>query len=75
MLLECNLFEINISYGFGDIKAINLLCQQLPAQLVVSLRQALITFREFVYHEVINRLESSFGRRGFFFFCFMFPDH
>ena len=58
MLLDCNLFEINISYGFGDIKAINLLCQQPPAQLIVTLRHALMTFREFVYHEVINRLES-----------------
>ena len=27
MLLDGNLFEINISYGFGNIKAINLLCQ------------------------------------------------
>ena len=29
VLFDCNLFEINISYGFGDIKAISLLCQQL----------------------------------------------
>ena len=37
VLLDCNLFEINISYGFGNIKAINLLCQQPSAQLIVTL--------------------------------------
>ena len=37
VLLDCNLFEINISYGLGDIKAINLLCQQPPAWLIVTL--------------------------------------
>ena len=40
VLLECNLFEINISYGFQNIKAINLLHQQLSqpsAQLTVTL--------------------------------------
>ena len=37
MLLDCNLLEINISYGFGNIKAINLLCQQPAVQLVVTL--------------------------------------
>ena len=26
--MDCNLFEINISYSFRNIKAINLLCQQ-----------------------------------------------
>ena len=34
VLFDYNLFEINISYGFGDIKAINLLCQQPSAQLI-----------------------------------------
>ena len=30
VLLDCNLkFEINISYGFGNIRAINLLCNSL----------------------------------------------
>ena len=33
------LVEINISYDFGDIKAINLLCQQPPAQFIVTLRR------------------------------------
>ena len=35
----------------------------------ITLRQALITFREFVYHEVINRLGSlaSAGMVSFFF--------
>ena len=37
MLLDCNLFEINISYGFRNIKAINSLCQQPSAQLIVTL--------------------------------------
>ena len=37
VLFDCNLFEINISYGFGDNKAINLLCQQPSAQLIVTL--------------------------------------
>ena len=37
VLFNCNLFEINISYRFGDIKAINLLCQQPSAQLIVTL--------------------------------------
>ena len=32
----CNLFEMNISYGFGNINAINLLSQQPSAQLIVS---------------------------------------
>ena len=43
-------------------------------QLIVTLRHALITFREFVYHEVINRLESLALAEWFLFF-FMFPDH
>ena len=37
VLFDCNLFKINISYGFGDIKAINLLCQQPSAQLIITL--------------------------------------
>ena len=37
VLLDCNLFEMNISYGFGNIKAINLLCQQPSVQLIVTL--------------------------------------
>ena len=37
VLLDCNLFEIDISYGFRNIKAINLLCQQPSAQLIVTL--------------------------------------
>ena len=36
--MDCNLFEINICYGFGDIKAINLLCQQSPVWLIVTLK-------------------------------------
>ena len=70
MLLDCSWFEINI-VTVWRFKAINLLCQQLPAQLIVTLRQALITFRESVYHEVINRLESiaSAGMVSFFFFA------
>ena len=38
VLLDCNLFEINVSYGFGNIKAINLLRQQPSAQLIITLR-------------------------------------
>ena len=34
VLLDCNLFEINISYGFRNI---NLLCQQPLAQLIITL--------------------------------------
>ena len=34
--LDCNLFEINISYRFEDIKTINLLCQQSPMQFIVT---------------------------------------
>ena len=34
VLLDCNLFEI-ISYGFRNIKAINSLCQQPSAQLIL----------------------------------------
>ena len=37
VLLDCNLFEINISYSFRNIKAINLLCKQPLAQLIVIL--------------------------------------
>ena len=37
-------------------------------QLIVTLRHALITFREFVYHEVINRLESLALAEWFLFF-------
>ena len=37
VLFDCNLLEINISYSFGDIKGINLLCQQPPAWLIVTL--------------------------------------
>ena len=37
VLLDCNLFEINISYGFRNIAAINLLCQQPSVQLIVTL--------------------------------------
>ena len=37
VLLDYNLFEMNISYSFGHIKAINLLCQQPSAQLIVTL--------------------------------------
>ena len=33
------LFEMNISYGFGNIKAINLLCQQPSSQLIVTLTE------------------------------------
>ena len=39
VLFNCNLFENNISYGFGDIKTINLLCQQPPAQLIITLKK------------------------------------
>ena len=38
VLLHSNLIQINISCGFGNIKAINLLCQQAPAQLTVTLK-------------------------------------
>ena len=37
VLLDCNLFEINISYGFLNIKTINSLCQQPLVQLIVTL--------------------------------------
>ena len=37
VLLDCNLFEISISYGFRNIKAINSLCQQPSARLIVTL--------------------------------------
>ena len=30
---------MNISYGFGNIKAINLLCQQPSSQLIVTLTE------------------------------------
>ena len=36
VLLDCNLFETNISYSFWNI-AINLLCQQPSVQLIVTL--------------------------------------
>ena len=39
VLLDCILFEINISYSFGDIKAINLLCQQPLTQLIITLKR------------------------------------
>ena len=35
--LDCNLFEISITYSFEDIKAIHLLCQQPPPQLIGTL--------------------------------------
>ena len=37
VLLDYNLFEMNISYGFGNIKAINLLYKQPLVQLIVTL--------------------------------------
>ena len=38
MLLDCNLLELyKISYGFGDIKVINLLCQQPSTQFIITL--------------------------------------
>ena len=37
VLLECNLFEMNISYVFRNIKA---LCQQPSAQLIITLNLA-----------------------------------
>ena len=37
VLLNCNLFEININSGFRNIKAINSLYQQPSAQLIVTL--------------------------------------
>ena len=37
MLLDCNLFEISISYGFRNIKTINSLSQKPSAQLIVTL--------------------------------------
>ena len=43
MLFDCNLFEINISYRFGDIKAINLLCQQLATWLIITLNKDFIS--------------------------------
>ena len=38
VLFDCNLY---ISYGFGDIIAINLLCKQSSAQLIVTLKAVL----------------------------------
>ena len=35
VLLDCNLLEINISYGFGNIKVVHLLRQQPVAQLTM----------------------------------------
>ena len=48
VLLDCNLFEINISYGFRNIKAI---CQQPSAQLIVTLisRISMVTNRKRFY--------------------------
>ena len=43
VFLDCNLFEINISYDFQNIKAINLLCQQPSAQLIVTLNSTIKT--------------------------------
>ena len=39
VLLDCNLFEINISYIFRNIKAIDLLRQQPSVQLIVTLSE------------------------------------
>ena len=47
VLLDCNLFEISISYGFRNIKTINSLCRQPSAQLIVTLIQVVLSLYTF----------------------------
>ena len=54
VLLDCNLFEMNISYGFGNMKAINLL------------RTMAVTIGPIRFHasRLINVIYTCTSRRG-----------